>query len=404
MSTEPKIDGRKPSALPRLSAWDICQTLITLVVYAPLSVLASLRQPSAAFRWSDMKEQISYELVLCLGHRLPVSVIQRASGKTGNIIRQSLRYAHAPFQVAKRVRRPDVAGYWIYRDISIESHPEDADLVLFHLHGGGYVMGHPLDNAPELLLIAEALSQRNHSVAVFSLEYTLAPNAPLPTQRDQTMAAYTWLINELHVNPSKLYLIGESAGGHLILSLLTTLHQRSLSLEKPPTLPKPAAAFLISPWVNLNPCGPDTRAKNQDLDHRSAAFKHVLERFSNLVLNGASPDYLKLHGDFSRTAPERSSWMDILPPTTWVSAGTAEPLFRFDVEEFVEASRRDGAEVRFELAEGKVHVWQSVEAREQEEKFLNLPLGADDVRLMSGYRHIADLILACLENRAGAMD
>ncbi|KAL4932702.1 alpha/beta hydrolase [Aspergillus undulatus] len=399
MSNTSKLNGRGPNPPPRLSASDICWTLITLVVYAPLSILTSLCNRSVALEWKDTKEQISHDLVLCLGRRLPVSVIQRAGEKTGCIIRQSLRYAKAPFQVAEEVQKPEFAGYWVYRDMPTEFRPQDADLVLFHLHGGGYVMGHPLDNAPELLLIAEMLSRRNHKVAVFSLKYTLAPNEPLPKQLNQTMAAYTWLISELNVCPSKLHLIGESAGGHLILSHLVTLHERSMSGISS-TLPKPGAAFLISPWVNLNPCSPDALASHQDLDPRSATFKHVLERFANLVQHGVSPDYLQQHGNFANSMPERGSWKDILPASTWVSAGTAEPLFRFDIEAFVGSAQRDGAKVRFELAEGKVHVWQSVEAREQEGKFLALALGEDNTALMSGYRHIAGLICACLEGRA----
>ncbi|OJI98531.1 hypothetical protein ASPVEDRAFT_25399 [Aspergillus versicolor CBS 583.65] len=398
MLNEPETYDCDPNPF-RVSAWDICWTLVTLVVYAPLSVLSSLCNPSTVLRWSAVKEQIGHNLLLCLGLHVPVSVIQRVSEKTGDIIRQSVRYANTPFQVLERVRKPRFAGYWIYRDLSTESSPQDADLVLFHLHGGGYVMGHPLENATELLLVAEALSRRNHSVAIFSLDYTLAPNAPLPTQLDQAMAAYAWLVSEIHINPSKLYLIGESAGGHLIISLLTALYQQSLGPEKSSALPKPDAAFLISPWVNLDPCGPDAHANHQELDPRSAAFKHVLGRFAILALHGASPDYIKLHGNFARIVRERGSWKDILPAKTWVSAGTAEPLFRFDIEEFVEASRRDGAEVRYELAEGRVHVWQTVEAREQEKQFLSLTLGDDNEQLMAGYRHIAELICGCLESQ-----
>ncbi|KAL2832805.1 Alpha/Beta hydrolase protein [Aspergillus pseudoustus] len=384
---------------PILSAWDICSALVTLVVYAPLSVLTSICHIGWFFQWSNLGEQISHDLLLCLGRYLPVSVIQRASDNDGNRLRQSHRYANAPFQLAERVQSSGFAGYWLYRHLSIESRPHDADLVLFHLHGGGYVMGHPLDNAPELLLVAEALSRRNHTVAVFSLEYTLVPNAPLPAQLYQTVAAYTWLTNELNVDPSKLYLIGESAGGHLIISLLVAIHQR-IARHQPSVLPKPAAAFLISPWVNLNPCGPYARAKDQTLDPRSATFKHVLERFSILVRHDVAPEHSELYGNFAFPASERGSWKDILPTRTWVSAGTAEPLFRFDIEEFVESARRDGAEVRFELAEGKVHVWQSVEAREHEKDFLALFLGRDNMELMPGYQHIAELICSCLEGRS----
>ncbi|KAL2870858.1 alpha/beta hydrolase [Aspergillus lucknowensis] len=389
-------DNHDLEAPPRLSTWDICWTLITLLLYAPLTVLASLYRKGALSEWNDTKEQISHDLVLCFGLRLPVSVIQRAGAKTGSILQQSPRYAHAPFKVAEKVQKPDFTGYWVYRDMSAGSCLQDTDLVIFHLHGGGYVMGHPLDNAPELLLIADSLSRRSHTIAVFSLEYTLVPRAPLPTQLVQAAAAYTWLINEQNIIPSKIYLVGESAGGHLILSLLTLLYQRHLRGQSP-DLPKPAAAFLISPWVNLDPTGPDARAEHRTLDSRSASFKHVLERFSVLVRRNVTAQYSELYGNFARSASGRESWKDILPAKTWVSAGTAEPLFRFDIEEFVEAARRDGAEVRFELAEGKEHVWQSVEARGQEKKYLALALGEDDPELMPGYRHIAELICSALE-------
>ncbi|KAL3475656.1 Alpha/Beta hydrolase protein [Aspergillus californicus] len=393
MSNDLENDGLNPNPPLRLSAWDICSTLITLMLYAPLSVLASLYQG----KWNSMGEQISHDLLLCFGHRLPVSVIQRASEKNGSTLRQSIRYTNAPFQIAERVRKPDFAGYWVYRDTSIESHPEDADVVLFHLHGGGYVMGHPLDNAPEMLLIAEALTGRNYTVAVFSLEYTLVPSAPLPTQLDQTTAAYTWLINEINVSPSRLYLIGESAGGHLILSLLTSLHRRLL--EQSSFLPKPGAAFLISPWMNLDPCGPNSTVPLDSLDPRSVSFKQVLQRFSALVLHDVPRKYINIYGNFAHPIPEqkRGSWKDILPAKTWVSAGTAEPLFRFDIEVFVDAARRDGAQVRLELGEGKVHVWQSVEAREQEGRFLAMAPGEDDKEVMGGYRAVAEALGDCLE-------
>ncbi|KKK26084.1 hypothetical protein AOCH_006771 [Aspergillus ochraceoroseus] len=314
---------------------------------------------------------------MCLGRRLPISLIQQnIYPRSGSLLKKSQRYAQVPFQVAQQVRKSDFAGYWVYRDISVEACPQDADLVLFHLHGGGYVMGHPLDNATELLLIAEILTRRNYTVAIFSLEYTPAPRAPLPTQHNQALAAYAWLTTELHIDPSQLYLMGESAGGHLILSLLLELHRRThlgtmkqqqQQQQQQPPLRKPAAAIMVSPWVNLKPCGPDARANSEEIDARSAAFKQVLERFSQLVLQGSPPETERLHGNFAVRVSER-----------------AEPLFRFDTEGFVEAARADGAQLSFELAEGREHVWQTLEARKQEKQFLAMAFGEDDPTLMAG--------------------
>lgn len=64
MLNETQTYGRDPNPPFRVSAWDICCTLVTLVVYAPLSVLASLCNRSTALRWSAVKEQIGHNLLL----------------------------------------------------------------------------------------------------------------------------------------------------------------------------------------------------------------------------------------------------------------------------------------------------------------------------------------------------
>jgi hypothetical protein len=64
MLNEPETYDCDPNPPVRVSAWDICWTLVTLVVYAPLSVLSSLCNPSTVLRWSAVKEQIGHNLLL----------------------------------------------------------------------------------------------------------------------------------------------------------------------------------------------------------------------------------------------------------------------------------------------------------------------------------------------------
>lgn len=57
------------------------------------------------------------------------------------------------------------------------------------------------------------------------------------------------------IDPSKIVLAGDSAGGGLCLSLLTVLRDMGL--------PQPAGAVLISPWVDLTHSFPSVMHNTQ---------------------------------------------------------------------------------------------------------------------------------------------
>jgi acetyl esterase/lipase len=56
------------------------------------------------------------------------------------------------------------------------------------------------------------------------------------------LAVYLQLLEEEH-DPNTIILAGDSAGGGMVLSMLVTLRDQGI--------PLPAAAILISPWVDL---------------------------------------------------------------------------------------------------------------------------------------------------------
>jgi len=100
--------------------------------------------------------------------------------------------------------------------------------------------------------------------ALFALDYTLVPTATYPTQLNETMAGYNWVLSQLppHLDSSRVCLAGDSAGATLMLSLLLTLAEDNQESKLP------GFATLISPWCAL--VSPKNRNTSSDyLDARS---------------------------------------------------------------------------------------------------------------------------------------
>lgn len=85
-------------------------------------------------------------------------------------------------------------------------------LVVF-VHGGGFVLGSREGYDAPVRLIADRAG-----VAVLSLEYRLAPDAPFPAAVDDTLEAWRFAVahaEEWGVDPARMALLGDSAGGNL---------------------------------------------------------------------------------------------------------------------------------------------------------------------------------------------
>lgn len=101
--------------------------------------------------------------------------------------------------------------------------PTDLRGVMLHLHGGGWFMGSAaMSDAPNQEM-ADALR-----VAVVSVEYRLAPEAPYPAGPDDCEAAALWVLEnaQREFGSTEFLVGGESAGGHLAANLLLRLRDR----------------------------------------------------------------------------------------------------------------------------------------------------------------------------------
>ncbi|HCE7572152.1 TPA: alpha/beta hydrolase fold domain-containing protein, partial [Pseudomonas aeruginosa] len=108
---------------------------------------------------------------------------------------------------------------------------------MLYLHGGAYLIGSPATHRAITTHLA-----RRCAAEVCAVDYRRAPEHPFPAARDDALAVYLALLEAGH-SPRRLLLAGDSAGGHLALSLALELKARGL--------PLPAGLLLFSPWTDL---------------------------------------------------------------------------------------------------------------------------------------------------------
>lgn len=200
---------------------------------------------------------------------------------------------------------------------------------ILYLHGGGYGLGSVAAARP----LAARLALATSAVAV-SLEYRLAPEHPCPAAIEDATAAYQELVRS-EGDPGLTAMIGDSAGGGLVVATLVALRNVGVSL--------PRAAVCISPWVDLRLASASVRDAPGDPE---VPF-WFLERLADYYLGGrpaddpmASPLLADLRG---------------LPPLL-IQAGTAEALLD-DATALATAARAADVNVTLEQWEGMIHIW-----------------------------------------------
>ncbi len=121
--------------------------------------------------------------------------------------------------------------------------------VVLYFHGGVYVLGDAFGAAD----LAAQVGRRT-GAKVFSVDYRLAPEHPFPTAVDDALAAYEALLQG-GTAPSDIVFAGESAGGGLAVATLVNARDHGL--------PMPAAAFVMSPYVDLTLAGATLETKRE---------------------------------------------------------------------------------------------------------------------------------------------
>lgn len=167
-----------------------------------------------------------------------------------------------------------------------EMHEHAGSRVVLYIHGGGYVHGGVEAYRGLTGRIATALKAR-----VYTPDYRQAPDFPFPTPIDDVFSAYQALLDS-GINAKNLVLVGDSAGGAMIVTIMRKARDASI--------PLPAAAVAISPWADLTHSGLSATTREGIDPICSVDFLNILAReflAGELPTHpDASPVYANVHG------------------------------------------------------------------------------------------------------------
>jgi monoterpene epsilon-lactone hydrolase len=203
--------------------------------------------------------------------------------------------------------------------------------VILYLHGGYYMVGSIQSHRNLAGNIANAAQAR-----ALIIDYRLAPEHPFPAALDDVLIAYLWLLAQ-GIRPDQIFLVGDSAGGGLVLAVLLALRERGK--------PLPAAAICLSPSTDLTGSGESWKF--------NAKKELVITRF---IADQVAPKYLGEIDTHDPLASPLFGNLHGLPPLL-IQVGSDEVLLS-DSTSFAERARTAGVDVTLEVWPGMPHVWQ----------------------------------------------
>jgi monoterpene epsilon-lactone hydrolase len=210
---------------------------------------------------------------------------------------------------------------------------KDNGKALVYTHGGAHTM-----YSATSMLGRAAVAAHTTSLRVISVDYTLAPHARYNQMSDQVVAAIQALLKQgQRLEDTAIY--GDSSGGGLAAAVVLKMRDRGFEM--------PAAAVLVSPWLDVTPSG-DTETTLHDADPNQLYEKHgkyAAAAFAD-PQDQKDPYASPVYGDFSKG----------FPPTL-IQGGLKETLLSGFVRLYqaLDAARTP---VKLDLYEGMIHNFQ----------------------------------------------
>jgi acetyl esterase/lipase len=210
---------------------------------------------------------------------------------------------------------------------------------ILHIHGGGYVAGNAQSMEPVHRRLAADLS-----CCIASVNYRLAPETPFPGPVEDCYAALAWLAGSagtLQIDPARIGVMGESAGGGLAAALALLARDRGEY--------KLAFQHLIYPMIDDRTCAvPEPHPYVGEFIWPPAS-----NHFGWSSLLGHAPG---AEGVSPYAAPARAEDLSGLPPTFLATGGL--DLFLEENLEYARRLIRAGVPTELHVYPGAFHGFQ----------------------------------------------
>lgn len=205
-----------------------------------------------------------------------------------------------------------------------------------HLHGGGYILGAPEGSDLQNVRLASRLG-----ITIVSVDYRLAPEHPVPAGLDDSYAVLAWMhenASDLNIDPERIAVGGESAGGGLAAALALRVRDEC----KYPI----CFQLLTYPMIDER-----TGSEDQPGDPLTGEFVWTRERNQlgwSYYLGGAEPA--------APHVPARAESLEGLPPT-WLSTAALD-LFRDENIAYAQRLLQAGVATELIVYPGACHGFQ----------------------------------------------
>jgi len=211
-------------------------------------------------------------------------------------------------------------------------HTRKSDATILYLHGGGDTFHGAMSKRFAAMLA--------HHIAapVFAPDYRLTPEHPHPAQAEDALTA--WHYVRSNVTANNIVVIGDSAGGHMMLMLLLELQKQGEQ--------QPALGIGLCPWTDIGARGDSLHANNPtDLVQGWMAlqFGKWLDPKGRFGRDALSP----ISHDFKNLAP------------LYLQAGGCEML-RDMIIDFANMQSDLGADILFDLWPNMPHDFQLMDS------------------------------------------
>jgi acetyl esterase/lipase len=232
--------------------------------------------------------------------------------------------ADVPF-TEHRIARADGPDVSVF---VVNAKPGERGPGIFHMHGGGFTASTAIGGLPAIQDLARELD-----IPIVTVEYRLAPETIWSGSLDDNYTALLWTVAraaELGIDPARIALMGESAGGgHAALLALAARDRGEVT---------PAFQCLIYPMID------DRSGTSRKVPEHIGYFgwNPAANHFGWKSFLGCNPGGRKVP---RRAVPSRCEELSGLPPT-FIACGT---LDLFVEEDIAFANRLIGARVPTEL-------------------------------------------------------